>query len=203
MFTSPQSGGGKTRLISVDRARHGTELRRQLALVEAGLASRRGRAVPAGVEAPSGFYLEFESPAGFELKLESLESLNAGIELVAARLVDGKTFATVFVPQGELSYFVKKVEDYLHEDTRHGKPKNKPLVESIEALRLAIVESFWTDELASLPASNERVWWEVWLRGEKPEVLARFREQAEQLKVEVGQRSLTFPERTVVLAQGS
>src|SRR5262245_26510820 len=94
-FTSPQQGGGKPITISVDRARHGMALRDKLATIQEDLNRRRGRAIPVGIEAPRGFYLEFESPAGFELRLESLEYSTAGIELVAVRRVDQKTLATV------------------------------------------------------------------------------------------------------------
>ncbi len=203
-FTSPQQGGGRPATISVDRARHGADLRRQLKKVEADLAARRGRALPAGVEAPRGFYLEFESPPGFALKLESLEYASAGIELVAARKVDTRTFATVYVPQGKIAFFVKRVEAYLTENVKDtDKPKNRALVESIAMIRLAVAESFWTDGVDALPASNARSWWEVWLRGDDDAVLTRFREQAKVMGVTIGAKHLTFPERTVVLAEGS
>jgi len=156
------------------------------------------------VEAPRGFYLEFESPAGFALKLESLEYARAGIELVAARKSDAKTLATVYVPQGKLAFFVKRVEAYVTENVKDSdKPKNRAFVESIARIRLAVVESFWTDELDAMPAPNVRSWWEVWLRGDDSEVLPRFREQAKAMGVAVGEKSLVFPERTVVLAEGS
>lgn len=202
-FTSPQQGGGQPATPNLNRARHGTALQRQLAKVEADLAARRGRALPAGVEAPRGFYLEFESPPGFALKLESVESERSGIELVAARKVDDKTVATVYVPQGRIAFFVKRVEAYLTETSRSGKPKNQPLIESIARIRLAVAESFWTDDLDTLPAANARSWWEVWLRGDDDTVLARFRAQAKAMRVVVGQRHLTFPERTVVLAEAT
>ncbi len=202
-FTSPQQGGGKSATIGVDRARHGKALRNELAKIEKELAARRGRTIPAGVEAPRGFYLEFESPPGFDLRLESLEYASAGIELVAARRVGKKTLATVYVPQGNIGYFVKKVEKYLTENVKSGKPKNQALVESIADIRLAVAESFWTDELDALPPRKARAWWEVWLRGEDGDVLPRFRAQAEVMKIEVGEHYLSFPERTVVLARGT
>lgn len=201
-FTSPQQGGGTSATLPVNRARHGTALRQQLAQVEAELADRRGRSLPAGVEAPRGFYLEFESPPGFTLKLESLEYARSGIELVAARKVGEKTVATVYVPQGKIAFFVKRVEAYLNEQLASGKPKNQPLIESIANIRLAVAESFWTDDLDALPAANVRSWWEVWLRGDGEDALARFRLQAKAMDVSVGERHQTFPERTVVLVEG-
>ncbi len=204
LFTSPRQGGGKSTTISLDRARHGSDLQRQLKKVESDLAARRGRALPVGVEAPRGFYLEFESPVGFALKLESLEYATAGIETMAVRSIGKKTLATVYVPQGKIAFFVKRVEAYLTEDVKKsGKPKNQPLIESIAKIRLAVAESFWTDDLDALPAANARSWWEVWLRGDDELVLARFRKQAAFMKVMVGEKHLTFPERTVVLAEGS
>ena len=70
-------------------------------------------------------------------------------------------------------------------------------------IRLAVAESFWTDGVDALPASNARSWWEVWLRGDDDAVLTRFREQAKVMGVTIGAKHLTFPERTVVLAEGS
>lgn len=202
-FTSPQQGGGQTAIPSLDRARHGTALQRQLTKIEADLAAQRGRALPAGVEAPRGFYLEFESPPGFALRLESVEYAPSGIELVAARKVDDKTLAAVYVPQGKIGFFVKRVEAYLTETSPSGKPKNQPLIDSIAKIRLAVAESFWTDDLDTLPAANARSWWEVWLRGDAEEVLVRFRAQAKSMGLAIGERHLTFPERTVILVEGT
>lgn len=84
-FTSPSAGGPKFRTKRVNRAAHGGALKRQLERVEEELAKRRQDGVPAGVEAPGGFYLEFESPPGFSLKLESLENAIKGIELCSTR----------------------------------------------------------------------------------------------------------------------
>jgi len=196
-------GGGASTTISVDRARHGSQLRSQLDRVEADLATRRGRTLPVGVEAPRGFYLEFESPPGFNLKFDSLEYASSGIELVAARRVDDKAFATVYVPEGKIGFFLKRIEQYLTETSKKsGRPKNQSLIDSIANIRLAIAESFWTDEVEALPPSNSLAWWEVWLRGDDKATLDRFREQAKAIGVSVGEKHLAFPERTVVLAQG-
>lgn len=201
-FVSPQQGRGKSRTISVDRARHGHELRDQLDRVQAALARRAATATATGVEAPRGCYIEFESPKGFDLELKSLESAS-GIELVAVRTTAGVTHATVYVPQGLLGHFVKRVEQYLTEDGKGGRPKNQALIDSIAGLRLAIAESFWTDPLESLPERNARTWWEVWLRGDSESVRARFEKQAKAMGLEIGPRTLRFPDRTVVLALGT
>jgi hypothetical protein len=208
-FTSPYGGGGKLATIPLNRARHGAGLRRQLAAVERELARRRGSAVPAGIEAPKGFYLEFESPPGFDLKFESLESATSGIELMSVRRVGDRQRAIVFVPEGKITYFITRVEKYLTENTApsknapRGNPKNQQLVESVAEIRLAIAESFWTDDLDLLPERGTSSWWEVWLRGEGEPVLQRFRKHAEAMDLDLSERHLVFPERTVVLAQGT
>ncbi len=107
-FTSPAAGGGGLKTLPVDRARHGSELRRLLDKARAELARRAQKVRPVGIEAPKGFYLEFESPPGFELKLESLDSKKNGVELVAVRNVDRSMLATVYVPQGRIGYFISK-----------------------------------------------------------------------------------------------
>lgn len=201
-FTSPQQGGGGSPVISRSRARHGKELRRQLDQVQTELEERRGRQVPVGVEAPRGFYLEFESPPGYELKLESLEQKRAGIELISVRTSGTTTLATVFVPQGKIAFFVSRIEKYLKDETKKGKPKNQPLVANIEKIRLAVAESFWTDASDALPRANVKTWWEVWLRGNDEAVRPRFQKQAEAMGIVVGERHLIFPERTVVFALG-
>lgn len=208
-FTSPHAGGGELRTLSVNRARHGGGLRKQLAAVETELARRRGRTVPAGVEAPKGFYLEFESPPGFDLKFESLEDARSGLELMFVRRVGKRQLATVYVPEGKITFFIKRIEEYLTKNTKpsqaapEGNPKNRLLVESIAEIRVAVAESFWTDDVSALPERDAVVWWEVWLRGEGDSALQRFRAYAKAMKLEVSERHLSFPDRTVVLARSS
>jgi Subtilase family len=203
-FTSPAAGGAKFRTVPVNRDAHGKALKRQLALVQAEIDRRRALGVPPGVDAPRGFYLEFESAPGFLLKLESLEYARSGIELVATRHVDDRQLATVFVPQNRLSFFVARVEKYLTElHKKSGRPKNQDLVDSIAEVRLAVAESFWTDAPELLPQRDVVMWWEVWLRGSPAEVLDRFQRVARAASIEVSGEQQTFPERTVVLARAS
>jgi len=156
------------------------------------------------MDAPRGFFLEFESPPGFHLKLESLEYSRSGIELATTRQDGDREFATVFVPQGKIGFFVRRVEQYLTElDSRSGQPKNRALVESIAKIRLAVAESFWTDPPAQLPPRESVVWLEAWLRGSPDEVVERFTRIAAVAKVEIADEQQTFPDRTVVLIRAS
>ena len=71
--------------------------------------------------------------------------------------------ATVFIPDGKLGYFLKRIEQYL-ETSAGANPKNRKLLDRIEKIRLTTLEQLWTDPPADFPATDETVWWEVWLR---------------------------------------
>src|SRR3712207_1259019 len=80
-----------------------------------------------------------------------------------SRVVDEVMHGTVFIPEGKTGIFVRKFEKYAQENTRTGKPWNKTLAESITEIRLAALESFWTDA-GKFPSESENpLWWEVWL----------------------------------------
>jgi hypothetical protein len=202
-YTSPQQGGGKPRLPSVDRAKHGDALKIQLDRAWQDLAARDVRHGAVAVEARQGVYLELASAPGFHLALDSLDVQRAGIQLAAVRTRKDVTYATVYVPSGQLGYFEKKVEKYLTETTTKGSPKNKKLVEGIAGIRLAVLEGFWTDDPALFPRPGKAIRWEVWLRGEGEEILTRFHAYAQAVKLDVGDEWLGFPDRTVVLAYGT
>ena len=69
------------------------------------------------------------------------------IELVAVRPAEAdpetRLSATVFVPEAKRELYLKKVEDYRTQETPTGKPKNQPLVASLEDVRLAHARSLF------------------------------------------------------------
>ncbi len=131
------------------------------------------------------------------------------IELMSVRELPKVAYATVYVPEGRLKVFEDLVEQYLDPDKDTGKgPKNKDLIDSIESIGRAVMDSFWTDDAEVYPADTEQMWWEVWLRsGEDDEtrklICNDFRTHAEAHHMKVGVDSLPFPDRTVVLAYGT
>lgn len=203
----PELGRGGSKVPSRDRAAHGrkliTALDRALALARQREDERRARGVSTG----RGVVLEFASTPAFELALTSLENRQQGIELLAVRDGGGLQRAVVYVPEESVAHFNKILTDYLGPDTKKGKPKNDRLVRSINEIRLAVLESFWTDDPALLPRDDQAIWWEVWLRRESadaaPAELARFQREAHDLGVRVASSSLPFPDRIVTLALGS
>lgn len=198
-YASPLRGGGETRLPRVNPAKHGDALKKQLDRAWNDLKTRDARHDAVAVEGRSGVYLEFASAPGFDLALHSLDVKRAGIELAATRRRDDVAYATVYVPNGQLRYFENKVEEYLTKTTKSGNPKNKPLIESIAEIRLAVLEEFWTDDPALFPPPDRTIWWEVWLRGNSEEALTRFREHAQKARLTVGKQYLEFLDRLVVL----
>lgn len=165
----------------------------------------------AAIKYKNGTYLEFAGEKGYELATKSLENRPQGIRLLNVRTdSDGTIKATVYVPEGKMSYFLKKIEVYATEKTPKGKPKNEELIGSIEDVRLAALESFWLDKIEELPKEIP-VRCEVWLRYEvktrgknidyHPErtIDSLFMESCKQLEIEVDKKSIYFPERVVKL----
>ena len=93
-----------------------------------------------------------------------------------------------------------KLEAYQNEVTRSGRPKNENLVNRIDTVALAAIRAFFTDEDEQLPAENERVWWEIWLRADMREP---FQAAAAMLDIPTKPEGIVFPEREVVLAFAS
>jgi hypothetical protein len=201
-YTSPGSGRSNIKTPSRDRVAHGSAMKKKFEQAwEASKARKSNIAVVSGN--PNGFYVEFDSDKKFPLDLEKLDLQSHGIELVAVRRENEVERATVFIPEGKVQLFLDRFEDYLTRDTRFGKPKNKSLVESIADLRLATLESFWTESMEPFPPLDEKVWWEVWLRNDNGNELVGFRELAKRLNLTIGSGHLSFPDRTVVLAFAS
>lgn len=151
-------------------------------------------------EPPKGLVIEFQSDPSFKLQLKSLESERSGIELRNSRVnASGVMHATVFIPEGKLNYFIRKFEDYADptKDTRADKPRNNDLVASIGQLKLAVLESFWTDRREQPTDHAQMEWWEAWLRmgTDEEDVVAVFRQRARAANVFVSERTLRFPDR--------
>ena len=158
----------------------------------------------------TAFIFPLRMNRAFHLKFESLEFQRGGIELCSIKHAGEQSVATVFVPEGKLAYFLNKISQYRDEETtpRHtdkpAKPKNKDLVESISAIKLAALRELWTDEPKLFPEGNESIWWEVWLRhSEQLDYEGFLRQHAPQLEMTVSDEAIHFLDRTVVLAHGT
>lgn len=201
-YTSPTSGRSRNITPTRDRFGHGTRLvsRFKQAWEEA-QAAERSVAVISGT--PDGFFVQFESDENFALDLDKLDLRSKGIELRAVKTEDGVQKATVFIPEGKMEFFLTRFEDYLEKDTRFGKPTNRSLVESISDLRLATLESLWTEPFIQFPSEDKKIWWEIWLRSDSGREVLRFQELTNELNLKTQEGYLSFLERTVVLCEAS
>ncbi|MDQ0357005.1 hypothetical protein J2S22_003949 [Rhodoplanes tepidamans] len=117
--------------------------------------------------------------------------------------------ATVFVPDGKLAFFLKRIEAYRDSVTRprddgSTSPQNKDLVESISHIRLAALEALWTDDPSLYPQADQPATWEVWLRRSNTvDPLARLREHADRFGLTVGENAIEFVDRTIVLVHAT
>lgn len=200
-----------------DRTAHAQKLTealtRAVADAEVQLRSRE----PDLARGTPGFYLEFElasSQSGIVDKLENRQG-KFPIELVSVRpMGEGRATiaATVFVPERQRDYYLKKVAEYRDQDRiqrvevdgeiveRNNGPKNEVLVASLETARLAVARSLYTDDEAFFPAPGTAIWWEVWLRLGTRETFAAV---AQRMDLPLRQHALQFPEREVLIVHAT
>lgn len=182
----------------------------QKQLAELGPVAEQAREAQqeAGLEDGIGLQVVFESFPEIELAFESLARERSGIELLNIRRQDQTTFATVFVPDGQLDHFEKAIRDYLERRTdRNGQPQDRRrLIDAIRAIRSASLRALWTDDDDVFPSSDTKVfWWEIWLpvRSDRNVVVDSFCDLAEGAGIRVASGRIEFPERTVLLAYTS
>ena len=154
-----------------------------------------------------GTYAEFSGVEGLELATKSLENRQAGIRLLNVQTINGVMKATVYIPEGKEEFFIKRMDAYASETTKKGNPKHQDLIGSIENIKLAMVDSFWTDELDALP-TDTAINCEVWLRYEIKKtdsepwnsVEEEFHNICDELTITVDKgKRILFPERIVKL----
>jgi hypothetical protein len=165
-YINPQRPRSRSNFPGRSRASHGNYLRQRLATMRSRAVELGHEPIAFGLEADESICLEFVGEAGYDLAVRSLEHAGQGIELLVTRQRDNRESATVYVPPGKIDYFIRRVEQYLEEDTSTGKPKHQRLVEGISDIRMALLEAFWSDVPSLMPRSGVEVWWEAWLRGE-------------------------------------
>src|SRR6266481_1870255 len=208
-FATPRPGRGTALSLQArDRAGHAEHLLAQLQQIEESARQRVTEQKAEGVDAGNGIYLQFDSGPGFDLKFESLEFSRSGIELCAVTKSNDRTQATVFVPDGKLSFFLKRIADYRDNDNAPNErgvstPKNKDMVESVSDVRLAALEALWTDDRRLFPDPAQDAMWEVWLRKSgQIDHLERLRAYAVGHNLTVSQESISFVDRSIVLVHG-
>ena len=206
-YTQPRGGGGRFRFPPRDRHAHAENLLTQVSQVKRdakALEKETGHVI-------RDLCLEVVGEQGYDLKVQSLESY--GIEVLSVCRRDACDYATIYVPEGKLENFVRKIERYKTDKTKGGKgakprPKNEDLVTGISDIRLPVLRSFWTDDDSLFPGSdNESIWWEVWIRVAPSEnrdnAFTEFVTVLGESRLRVSQHFIKFPERLVFLVFGA
>lgn len=152
-----------------NRNQHGSHLRGQYQNLIDAYDQKREHEVDT-ITDDSGIYVEIISVDGCKLPLDSLD--NRDFKLCSCQMQENKEFALVFIPEDRRDTFLKKIQQYL-DPQKDGKPnkdgvsfpRNHALIDSISEIRLASLESFWTDPPELFPTDRDNdVWWELWLK---------------------------------------
>ena len=159
----------------------------------------------AAIHYKDGMYLEFSGSQNYDLAVKSLENISSGIRLLNVKNENDTIKATVYVPNGKESLFLKKVEAYAESSSSGNKLKHNDLISGIENIRLAVLESFWFGKFEYMPTENTAVWCEVWLRYDSKtstdEVMSNFATQCTAFNIPLDEKTIIFPERLVALVR--
>lgn len=194
-----------------NRGPHGARLLQELAQIRAEAEALRGRRIERGIDPDAGTAISLQiSPPGV-LDPSKLEWRRDGIEVLNSIRSEHFEVLTLFVPEGKLSAFERRVEQYLTRDvaprTPGGQPKpaNANLVNAIHSFRRAAFEQLWTDPVVAAPPPGE-AWFQLWLRVgvlDGPETYEAFVQSAGAFELQVAPGYVTFPGRIVVAVQAT
>lgn len=186
-----------------NRALHGRRLLQQVdRLVRRETLLRRERRNE-GLPSDAGSLITLKTVHG-TLDPGDVEWTRDGIQVMAVTPKDGFDYITLFIPRGRLPAFRTRIEAYLAEQTKTGKPKNAALINAIDALSIADFEHMWTDDPDALPDEDEERLFQLWLRVPDDRASAtdqRFRRAAQSLQIDVLPGYVRFPDRIVVAAR--
>ncbi|TSJ47620.1 S8 family peptidase [Fluviicola chungangensis] len=113
------------------------------------------------------------------------------------------THVTVLVPVGQEKYFTTEASKLDPEARVKVTPVNADLVNSIEDIGEALLESLWTDKVSNIPDETSK-WCEVWLNVNtkdelEQEQISIFKTTLENIGIEYKDNTIVFPERAVLL----
>ena len=196
----PVNGGGGTPNFPprTSRRNHASYVKKQLENAWNRAMDEARTVVATSVR--DGVYLQIEGQKGYDLVTKSLENASQHVRLLNINEEEGVTKATVYVPAKKKDFFLKKINKYA--ETTSG----SDVVTTIEKINTAMIESLWVGKKESIP-SEISDWCEVWLRyemNEQPEeVVNTFFEVCNTLEIEHKERTITFPERVIVLIRAN
>lgn len=204
-----------------NRAEHGNHILRQLNAIRQQFQLAEEVELPPRIIRDDAIYVKFTSEWGYQLKFDQLQQNSDNPTYQIANIKQEKHpdledqyryHVAVMLTEGGISHFIKKVEQYLTENTkdRHGNltdtPRSNQLIANIESIQLATLQAFWSDEPEiPFPDKKEVIWWEVWFRktNSDQDKIDQVRMNLETFGAEIGQLQIEFPEHYVRLVKGS
>lgn len=217
-YVSPRRPGPRS-IQTRDRVVHGGRIKDQLNAIKLEFEGLHEVELPEGIVRDDAVYVEFISDFNFELAFDSFQNDDARPKyvLLNSRLerVDGheRYRVNVMLTEGGISHFIKKVDQYLNQNTRKegietDSPRNRALINNIEQIQMATLEAFWTEPSnVQFPGPNDYVWWEVWFRriegADENQERNRVIEQLAAVGADVGLSEITFPEHTIRLVKAT
>lgn len=201
--------GDKAKPPERERVPHGARLLRQLQRLGDQQDRLKQQRQALGFEPNVGMTLAIEvRPHGILDAHKQLEWKREGIEVLSIIESLEADIIAVHVPEGSLSAFEKRIQDYLTKTApQSDKPKNAALVCAIEDFRQAAFDELWTDPTAEPPSEDEVAWFQVWLRCPRDipatQVRDRFAHGAQPLNIVVEPGYVPFPGRIVIAARAT
>jgi hypothetical protein len=188
------------------RSAHAQTLMKQISGLSRDMAAAIAIQEKAQTVLDRGLLVDFESFDGIGEVFEEI-AFGGTSELQNIRYENGKTYATVFVPDGALPKLEKKLQDYIsyRKKAKGGALDNRRLFDTIKSLKKATVKALWTDTVPMPSSDTEVMCWEVWLsaRTSRKDQREAFTETAKSLKIEVSANYIEFRERTVLLIRAT
>lgn len=211
-YKAPKAMGAKPRIPVRDRATQSQKLLNQFAEIWQQKEQLQQQRSAEQIATREGTYIQFTSAADYDLITKSLEDLRKGIRLLNIKKITVgedqiQVRATVYVPNGKEGHFIAKIQEYQQKETAKGKPKNAPLVNSIDDVSVALLEGLWTDNLQLIPTDAAK-WSEAWLNvntkeNQEQEQIAQFLVTLESIGIAYKNNSIVFPERAVLLVNAN
>jgi hypothetical protein len=224
----PKKGrGGDNEIVERNRSIHGSRILEEISRIKQQFDTNKEIRLPEGIVRDDAIYVEFTSEWGYPLNFDSLEHDNLkpthqilNIKAESRLAESGEEYrykVVVMMTEGWVSKFIGKVEAYLQENfiktdkiTKQkidtGNPKNQRLINNIQTIQLATLESFWTDSPEiPFPSISENIWWEVWFRktGNDDAKVSRILQNLRTVGAQIGEAELEFAEHRVRLVKGT
>lgn len=157
----------------------------------------------------NGIYLTISSSPNFNLPLDSIDTRDIHLANVQFNDLTQIEEATIFIPDNKRTAFLKKINEYINtiSDDPAVNPRNKPLLNSIDHIKLSSIKDFWTDSIEYFPKDKQQtIWWEVWIKkiDDNPEyTFEQVKSFAESINADLGNSYLNFFNNMVFLIKSN